>query len=344
MSLIEIYKLIDDIFLANVGNIHLTGGEAFLRKDLPNIIQYIADKNIFITAIFTNGTIFRQDIFDVLSKNAINPSILVSLDGLDGDHDFVRGEGVFKKAIDFIEKVVSLGFNATVNTVVMKHNIKSIKRMRPFLEDLGVKRWRLSVPREQGELIKNKDIIEPSWTSIYSLYKELLIDALENKYKMKIQLSSIFKSEYMDDKEYYIYDKNCGACEYKRNSLVINSRGDVIPCPAFTDLVFGNTQIKSITEIWNNPTTQSFKVLPIKETECMNCEVWEYCGSGCRALAWYDKKNILAKDEAACPLYFFFFNEIRSILKKYGIKEKRMVSEVNNNYDINSITSILMKR
>jgi radical SAM protein with 4Fe4S-binding SPASM domain len=341
----QIFKLIDDLYHANVANVYLTGGEVFIRKDLPAIIDYIAKKDIVITGIFTNGTLFRDDVFTAFKNNNIKPTILVSLDGnTSTSNDFIRGIGNFNKTIDFIQKVISLGFNVTVNTVVMKNNVKNLIEMRVLLEQLGVKRWRISVPREQGEMIINKDLVEPDWCDVFNIYEKLLLDTLsKTENRMKIQLSSIFKTEYFDDKSYYLFSANSGCCEYKVSSLVINANGNVTPCPAFTDLAFGNIKSTPILDIWYSEITQSFKTLPINLTECKDCDIVEYCGGGCRSIAWLKHSNILAKDDNACPLYRFFYERIRPIFNKYGIKEYKLEPSKDYVFNVEILKSKLAK-
>jgi len=321
LSTTEMYDFFDQMEKLNISKCLFSGGESFLRKDLPDLINYLAKKCIGLTGIFTNGTIYRQDVVDALLKNELKTTFLISLDGYKPEiHNFIRGDGNFEKSICFIKRVIKQGFRVTINTVAMKQNVKDLMAMRCFLEKLGISRWRISIPREQGETIINKKLIIPKWEDIFTAYKELLNYSLKSPSKMRIQLSSIFKSEFLKNKAYYLYDESNGCCEYKKSTLVLTSDGNLIPCPASINLRLGNIRKKRLDKIWYSDLAQAFKNLPISSTECRDCEIKNYCGAGCRVIAWKLHKNILAKDDNACPLYYFFRNTALPMLEKYGIK------------------------
>jgi len=344
LSTKEMYEFFDQMTNLNISKCFFSGGESFLRKDLPDLINYLSKKCIGITGIFTNGTIYRQDIIDALIKNQLKTTFLVSLDGYKPEiHDFIRGNGNFKKTISFIKKVIGQGFRVTVNTVAMKQNVKDLMAMRSFLENLGVSRWRISIPREQGETIVNKKLILPPWQDIFIAYEELLHHSLSSPGKMKIQLSSIFKTEFLKTKTYYLYQESNSCCEYKKSSLVLASNGNLIPCPASIDIPLGNIREKRLEEIWYSDLTQSFKTLPISKTDCRNCKIKDYCGAGCRIIAWKIHKNILAKDENACPLYHFFYKVAMPIMEKYGIHSKTLEKSSPYKFNANIINELLLK-
>lgn len=317
----ELFGCLDEMELMNVSRIIISGGEAFLYKELPEVIKYISKKRIHIGGIFTNGTIIRDDVFNVLRKHSIITTFLVSLDGPNRKaHDYIRGVGNFDKTIKFIKESIKSGFRVTINTVVMKSNVNILIDMFSFLESLGISRWRISIPREQGEAILNKKLIIPKWSDIFKAYKSILLVAIKNKGKMKIQLSSLFKTEFLENKRYYLYNDNNGCCEYKKNSLVLESNGNVISCPASIDLPLGNIKNNSLEKIWNSDLTQAIKTLPIKNTKCANCKINKICGAGCRVMAKKLKGSYFDIDPNACPLYNFFFNEIKPILDKLKIR------------------------
>ncbi|MBI4812604.1 radical SAM protein [Candidatus Falkowbacteria bacterium] len=340
MNLRELESALDQMREANVGKCFLSGGEIFTRKDLPDIIGLISDRKIHISGIFTNGTIFRQEVIDALGQCGIFTHFLVSIDShIQEIHDYIRGSGSFEKTISFIREARTRGIKVTVNTVAMKPSVNSLFPMKKFLTELGVSLWRISVPREQGEVIANKHLIEPSWPEIFALYRQLLLHKLERPGGMKLQLSSIFRSDFLDDKRYYLYNENNACCQYKRWSLVMTADGNLIPCPAGFNVVFGNIKEDSLLDVWHSERTQVFKTLPVKATECLECGIKEYCGAGCRISAKYLHGSYLAKDENACPLYGFFKENIQPILAEHNIFAKKLKGE-SCDYDYKIINQL----
>ena len=89
----EICNAIDQIAEANIGKCFLSGGEIFTRKELPEIIEYLAKRRIYISGIFTNATIYRPEVFEALKQTGMKTTFLVSLDGGNLEtHDFIRGK------------------------------------------------------------------------------------------------------------------------------------------------------------------------------------------------------------------------------------------------------------
>lgn len=334
VSFDELSNLIIQMEQMNVSRCFLSGGEVFVRKDVPKIIDFIVARRIPIGGIFTNGTIWRQDIIDALETTKIKPTFLVSMDGATAQvNDYIRGDGVFKKVVDFIKRVKQLGYRITINTIVMKPNIKQLPKMYDFMRELGVDRWRLSIPREQGEAIINEELIIPKWEEIFEVYEALLRKGLENLNEPKLQLSSIFKTEFLLDKKYFLFGKNTGCCEYKRYSLVLKPNGDVVACPAAGAIPFGNIRNATLEEIWYSDRSQAFKTLPVEATECNDCEIKQYCGGGCRMIAWQLHKSLLAKDDNSCPLYWFFCERIQPLFEEYKIKAIQLPDSPEYNYD-----------
>ncbi len=341
----EMCSLIDQMHDMNVAKCFLSGGEVFMRQDLPEIIAYLAGKQIGVSGIFTNGTIYRPEVADAIQKLGLRTTFLVSMEGHTTEiHDFMRGDGQLKKTISFIEKVKRTGFKVTVNTVVIKQNVRQLMDMCHFLEDLGIDRWRLSVPREQGEALVNRDLIVPEWAEIYSAYEGLLQYALEGtRNGLRIQLSSIFKTEFLDGKHYYLFDDDSGCCEYKRWSLVLKPNGDLVPCPASDCVVLGNVREDSLEKAWKSDVCQAFKALPISQTDCRDCEIRHYCGGGCRVIAWNLHGSFLAIDDNACPLYRFFKDVACPLMKRYGIEARQLPKPSAFPYDPRIIDSHVNK-
>ena len=330
----QLLDLIDQMGKMNVADCVISGGEPFLRDDLPQIIKRLSDNKIHLIGLFTNGTIYREDIFAMLKQERYKTFFFISLDGYDAKtHEFMRGEGTFNKTIKFIEKVNEFGFPVIINTMVTKQNVNSLMDFCHFLENMNINRWRLTVPREQGEAVFHKELIMPQCEDVFTSYTELLKYCLVKKTKMKVQIGSIFKSELIEEPEYYLYNDNNSCCEYKRWSIVVKPNGNVTPCTAFDNLILGNIKAKSLSDIWYSEITQAVKNLPIKLTDCKDCKIRKYCGGGCRKIAWELHGSCFAKDDNSCPLYEFAAEVAQPILAQHGIKA--LVLEEPKEYSYN---------
>lgn len=334
----EMIELIRELGRFNVANCVLSGGEVFMRKDLPLLISHLAGQCVHIVGVFTNGTIYREDVVAALLQEGMKTRFLVSLDGHNSDiHDFMRGAGNFKKTVAFIKKMKAMGFPVTVNTVAIKQNVQHLMEMCHFLEGQGINLWRIAVPREQGEAVINKELILPDWDDVFRAYETLIRYAIVSKGGMRFQISSIFKTALLEGSTYYLFRPESCCCEYKRNSITVKPNGNVTPCTAFDNLVLGNIRGMSLSDIWYSDLTQSFKQLPIKETKCQGCELLPYCGGGCRKVAWEIHGSSLERDESACPLYRFTCDIVQPILKEHGIRAEMLDLPKPYRYDASLI-------
>ena len=322
LDVAEMHALIDEIAQANVSDCFLSGGEIFLRKDLPEMIRHLSDKYVCLDGIFTNGTIWRQEVIDAVLATGVSTVFFVSMDGhTPALNDFMRGKGNFDKTLRFVRKVKEANLPLTVTTMVTKQTVESLGEMYRFMENLGVNRWRLSIPSELGETVVNKDILMPSWEAVFTAYEKLLRTVLDQPGKMQIQLSSVFRTELIEEGRISLFNPGNSCCEYKRWGLTIKPSGNIVPCSAFDDFVFGNVREQRLLDVWYTDIAQSFKALPVDAIAgCKGCDILSFCGGGCRKMAYHLHNDILAKDDHSCPMYRFFVETIFPLLQQHGVK------------------------
>ncbi len=344
LSLEAVESLVNQMSAMNVADCVLSGGEPFCRKDLPEIIGLLDDKAVHITGIFTNGTIERSDVFEALSSRQIKTFFFVSLDGASARvNDFMRGPGSFAKTILFIKSAIAAGFPVVVNTMVIKQNVDHLHSMRVYLEQLGVHTWRLSTPREQGEAIVNSELIMPEWSKVFRSYQSLISHSLSSTDRMKIQIGSIFRTDMLRDKVYYLFSPSSSCCEYKRWSIVVKPNGNIVPCSAFDNMVFGNIRENRLEDVWFSESVQAFKNLPVSKTDCKECKLLGICGSGCRKIAYELCGSVFAKGGQSCPLYEFARDVVLPMLEGEGVVAKKLRKPVPFKYDIRRIEECIRK-
>ena len=87
---------------ASLKLVNLTGGEPFLRADLPEIAEAVTERCPGVTLhVSTNGLATDRIVESSLRIRRVNRrvGVRISLDGLGAEHDRVRGvPGAFKKA------------------------------------------------------------------------------------------------------------------------------------------------------------------------------------------------------------------------------------------------------
>ncbi|MDD3213471.1 MAG: radical SAM protein, partial [Eubacteriales bacterium] len=85
-----LFSLLDQFAEANVPEVALTGGEPFIRPELPEFLRGLRDRRISFTEIFTNASLIDDAALDAIEEAGFRPYFKVSFDCM-GSHDYMRG-------------------------------------------------------------------------------------------------------------------------------------------------------------------------------------------------------------------------------------------------------------
>jgi len=130
---------------ASLKYINISGGEPFLRPDLPELAAVIKQTCPQARLIIsTNGLLselIARQVKEIAEK--ICPlSVAVSLDGLQDVHDQVRGmAGSFAQAVKTIKLLKALGFakhNLKISFTLNNNNIPELPKVYRLARELGV--------------------------------------------------------------------------------------------------------------------------------------------------------------------------------------------------------------
>jgi len=124
-------------------DINISGGEAFMRKDIVDIVRVIHQRCPHARIVIsTNG--FRTEAIlaamEMLRKDVPNVGIGVSLDGMGETHDRIRGiEGAFERATATLRGLKERGFaNVRIGFTAMNENVSEMPRVYDLAGELGV--------------------------------------------------------------------------------------------------------------------------------------------------------------------------------------------------------------
>ena len=121
----------------------LSGGEPLMRPDLEECGAEIHAKG-FPWGIVTNALALTPRRFDALVRGGL-ASMAISLDGLEDDHDWMRGHaGSFRmvdQAIAMLEATPHVVYDLV--TCVNRRNYAHLPQIRDYLLSRGVRRWRI---------------------------------------------------------------------------------------------------------------------------------------------------------------------------------------------------------
>lgn len=132
-------KIIKDLKKNGIRNIHFTGGEPLLRKDLAELISF-SSKNGLVIGLTTNGILLSQEILSELINGGLR-SIAISIDALNSEYEKIRGtansyERVKNAASLIAQRRRESKIDAYINFTLMKDNIKELKKVKKFADEV----------------------------------------------------------------------------------------------------------------------------------------------------------------------------------------------------------------
>ncbi|MGK7929470.1 MAG: radical SAM protein [Spirulina sp.] len=155
-------RVIQRLFDAGVRFIAFSGGEAFLRKDLFDLMAYCRDLGMEFGAR-SNGTRITDVVAAKLSVLGISV-VGVSFDGATREiHDTVRGKGAFDAAISGLRALRARGIRAQMEVVLSRQNAHQSREFVELGQSIGASEVNFSAITPNGRgLARSADLLDRS--------------------------------------------------------------------------------------------------------------------------------------------------------------------------------------
>ena len=245
---IETIKKLPKMYFTNI-----TGGEPFIREDLPEIVRELYKKSDRIV-ISTNG--FFTDRIIKLCEEFPNVGIRISIEGLEETNNKIRGlDDGFNKGYSTLKKLVEMkhpdvGFGMTVqdanakdlvplydlsNELNMEFATASLHNSFYFVEAINIIHDRLMVAKE---------------------FEKLINKLLESNSPKKW-----FRAYFNHGLINYIFgQKRLLPCDMAFDTFFIDPYGDVMPCNGTKEKeVMGNLNNQTWDELWNSEQAEKVR-------------------------------------------------------------------------------------
>jgi len=284
----ELFKLIAQMREFGSFFITLGGGEPLLRNDLFEVIEY-GRKNFIAVSLVTNGILITKEMVQRLNELDLD-TITVSVDGLEKNHEFIRGKGTFLKTIEGLKilreycNTAKLSIRFTMNN----RNIGEYQGVIKLAEDLSLDMIRLTPMLLLGRAEENSDLLLNQ-----KEYAKFIQDTQDIQSNIKVILP-----HQEDKKKFFITPTDFG-CHCGKEACWISQTGDFYPCIFFgKDFKAGNIKTDKYLDLWEK--SKAMTMLRGNPT-CINCLDYRKCRGGCRARPLWEYGDINAVDPL-CPL------------------------------------------
>jgi len=145
-------RAVDEAVVLGAHRLYLTGGEPFLRRDLPDLIRRITGELGIDLVVLTNATLFEGRIArDLTTFSRDRLKFQVSLDGAVRDtNDAIRGAGSFDRTLLGLGRLADLGYEVSLTTVVTGENLEQITDLTRLARDRGARSQHLMWTHRRG--------------------------------------------------------------------------------------------------------------------------------------------------------------------------------------------------
>ncbi len=274
MPLEKVKSILDEF--SEMGGIHVTlsGGEAFLHKDLIEICEYCREKDLKISIL--SNLIAITDAQIERLKNVNVSLIQTSLYSMDpAIHDAItKVKGSFDRTKSAIEKLVKADIPVQISCPLMKANYKGYKEVLNYAQSLKIRAQTDYIMMAQSDLdasnLANRLSIEETEYVIRTIIES------DEEYQVVTLNQKSLEEEVKFDRERFKLQPVCGV-GYDNCCITVN--GDVYPCAGWQDYVLGNVYKNSLKEIWE----ESERIKNLRTItqgsfpQCVDCEALNYC-------------------------------------------------------------------
>ncbi|MBA4393619.1 MAG: selenobiotic family peptide radical SAM maturase [Desulfobacca sp.] len=268
------------------GQISFSGGNPLLYPHFNELYRSAAERG-FGTAILGNPT--SRDHLETIRAIQEPSFFQVSLEGLEEHNDWIRGEGHFKRTIDFLEVLQNLKIYSMVMLTLTKDNLSQVIPLADLLQGKADSFFfnrlsqvgegaKLQVPRREEYIAFLKSYLEAASTNPVMGLKDNLTNIFH--YQQGIPVFGGCTGY------------GCGAAF---NFLTLLPDGEVHACRKLPSRI-GNVKENSLLEIYDSEAARRYRG---GTDACGACPIRPVCG-GCLAVAYGMGLNVFKDRDPYC--------------------------------------------
>ena len=266
--------VIDELVRLNRPVLVVAGGETLLRKDFPQVIEYVHRRGV-PWAIHTHGGHVERHL-DTFEKH---PPVMaaISLDGPREYHDEFRGKaGSFDAAVRAMKALKRLGVREVVaGTTINRRNADLLADMAGDVFASGADSWGFHLMTPEGRAGEHPELLPtPRQLRRAASFGRRL------RAVFHVELDNEWGGAGADDPFYRDAAFHCGA---GRITCVVSATGEVMPCTT-TDPAesAGNVRDRRLSDIWAEGFAPFRSGGSDIKADCDDCWLQTRHGRSCR--------------------------------------------------------------
>lgn len=292
---------IDELARAGCLRLIVSGGEPFLRSDLPQLMRHAKDAGIRAITVITNGTRVHADTLAEMAPYV--DTIAISFDGHSSCCPaHIRGEQRFDTLIDAVRLVQKAGISAHITPTIHAKNVGDLQAYVDLAASLGA---------TMNYSLLSCDYGDPALADLLPGEAELeaLADGL-------LAMGSMPSASGMPSSINLSASVNCGA---GAKEVSIDADGAVYPCHMLhrPEWRLGSIFEEPLADILASEKTRELAAIDVSAIEdCVACDQRYLCG-GCRARSLFRYGDLTHRD-AYCTMTKTYYDKLGASLAAQG--------------------------
>jgi pyrroloquinoline quinone biosynthesis protein E len=274
-------SVMDELAEIGVLQIHFSGGEPTVRKDLTELVRHATKVGLYSNLITSAVMLTKARLQDLADAGLSH--VQISVQGAeDGLADRVGGfKNGHAKKLEAARWTREVGLPLTINAVMHRQNLHQLPQIIDLAVALDADRLEVANVQYYGWALKNREALIPSFAQVEETNR-IVAEAQD-------RLAGVLDIDYVVPDYYAQRPKQCMG-GWGRQFFNISPAGKVLPCHAAEsitgmefDSVRGN---KSIRWIWDNSEAfNTYRGTGWMPEPCKSCEFKEVDFGGCRCQA-----------------------------------------------------------
>lgn len=273
--------------------VHLSGGEPTVRRDLEAMVAALTDRHVY-TNLITSGIGLTEARIASLADAGLD-HLQLSIQGARpaSADQIAHLAGAYESKCEVARMVRAAGLPLTINAPIHRHNIEHVSEIIDLAVSLGAERLEIAHVQYAGWALINRDALMPDREAV-----ERQIEIVE---AARSRLRGIMNIDFVAPDYFAIYPKPCMG-GWARDAFVVAPDGSVLPCHAaqtIPGLCFDRYGDRTIKEIWTRSSAfAAFRGTSWMREPCRSCERREIDWGGCRCQAMAIAGDATAADPA----------------------------------------------
>jgi pyrroloquinoline quinone biosynthesis protein E len=284
-------RVLDEAAALGVLQVHFSGGEPLVRRDLEKLVAHAARAGLY-TNLITSAVLLDQERLDALVAAGLDHVQISFQDVDDAQGDRVAGyRNAQRQKREAAARVQAAGLPLTVNAVVHRQNLERLGVMIDAAVDLGARRLEVAHVQYYGWALANRAALLPTRAQLDAA--TATVDAARERLRGRLVI------DYVVPDYHAALPKACMS-GWGRRFMNLTPMGKALPCHAAETLPgfdFPSVRTMSLGEIWRDSDAfNRFRGTDWMLEPCRTCERREIDWGGCRCQAFALTGNAAATD------------------------------------------------